>query len=75
MSNDGFSNNQCVLVVLRANVQSYTEHAPQQNDDATGQKRLLSHMTQTEGGTLALQSEKDVSKGRDVQHGEQIHEF
>lgn len=54
---------------------SYTEHAPRQNDDATGQKRPRSHTTQTEGGTLALQSEKDVSKGRDVRHGEQIHEF
>lgn len=62
MSYDSFSNNRCVLVAL-PNVQSYTEHAPQQNDDATGQKCPLSHMTQTEGGTLALQLEKDDSKG------------
>lgn len=57
MSNDNFSNNWCVLVALRPDVQSYTEHAPQQYDDATGQKCPLSHMTQTEGGMLALQSE------------------
>lgn len=58
MSYDSFSNDRCVLVALRPNVQSYTEHAPQQNDDdATGQKGPLSHMTQTEGGTLALQLE------------------
>lgn len=52
-----------MLVALRSNVQSYTEHAPQRNDDATGQKCPLSHMTETEGGTLALQLEKAGSKG------------
>lgn len=63
MSYDSFSSSRCVLVALRPSVQSYTEHAPQQNDDATGQKRPLSHMTETEGGMLGFQLEKSGSKG------------
>lgn len=52
-----------VLAVFRTNVQSYTEHALQQNNDATGQKRPRCHMTDRKQNTGAPVGEGRLGGG------------